>query len=148
MDHFNIFAIYDNIINGIEEKPLDHQEHRRLRPNRHRNRGYALEEVNNLSDSEFQCQYRMNRAGFGQLLELIDHYMYEIDEEMAKLSSGSCISKKYMILMKDFQDITFAYGVSRSSFFSTGHSDVILPTLEAIDLALDIIFEYQLWTSY
>ena len=61
--------------------------------NRRRNRHYALEEVQQLTDSEFMKMFRMNRAGFVALLELISPFLHEPYDEMAIASSGSPITQ-------------------------------------------------------
>ena len=68
-------------------------KHERSR-NRCRDRGYALGEVDELSDSNFSTMFRMNREGFEDLLSLIGPFMHETNETMAKMSSGSIISKR------------------------------------------------------
>eukprot|EP01033_Poteriospumella_lacustris_P007850 gene7850-gene8596 len=78
--------------------------------NRHRNRGYAVEEVEQLSDVEFRKMFRMTREGFSSLLEI--------------LAGGS------------YLDITFAFGVSKTAFFSGDPiSGILWPTIAAINEA-------------
>jgi hypothetical protein len=77
----------------LEEKLVGKRTHFRTRGNRQRNRGYALEEVNHLSDKEFTAMFRMSRSSFGSLLSMIDPFMHDPDDRMATLSSGSVVSK-------------------------------------------------------
>ena len=47
---------------------------------RPRNRGYALEEMETLSDSEFTRMFRLNREAFYWLMYRIDNLLKPIDE--------------------------------------------------------------------
>ena len=87
------------LLQNIEDAKIAEQERideeantiwtNRVRGNRHRNRGFALEEVLHLSNNEFCKMFRMSRIKFEELLLQIDVFMLEINEEMAILSSGS-----------------------------------------------------------
>ena len=67
---------------------------RRTQPNRKRSRGWALQEIDVVSDAFFQRMFRMDRNGFNQLLSRISPRLPMYDERMAINSSGSAISKK------------------------------------------------------
>ena len=43
--------------------------------NRHRDRGFAPREVSYLTDAQFRTMFRMSRASFEKLLELIEPFM-------------------------------------------------------------------------
>ena len=66
--------------------------HFRKPKNLHRNRGYALGETENLTDSSFKRMFRIDRDSFNELLENIDPYI-TFDSEHAINSSGSSIAK-------------------------------------------------------
>lgn len=114
--------------------------------NRHRNRGYAVEEVEQLNDAEFRKMFRMTREGFSSLLGILDAFLYEGDKEMARRSSGSCISKRTKLFCTlrwlaggSYLDITFAFGVSKTAFFSSDPvSGILWPTIAAINDAFVI----------
>jgi hypothetical protein len=146
--------MYMHVLDAINAKLLEEQEEiaqnarrsNRNRPNRHRNRGYALEEVATLSDEVFCSMFRMTRAGFDGLLTLISLYMHDTNVAMARVSSNSHISKETKLYATlrwlaggSYLDICFAWGISKASFFSTSlESGVVWPTMEAIDIAFDI----------
>jgi hypothetical protein len=109
--------------------------------NRHRNRQDALEEVGNLSESAFSSMFRMTRPGFQNLLERISPFLPDVDERMAKLSSGSMITKSTKLYATlrylaggSFHDICFGWRIAKSTFFSHDpNKGVIWPTMKAID---------------
>jgi hypothetical protein len=100
-----------------------------------------VEEVEQLSDVEFRKMFRMTREGFSSLLEILGPFMYEGDEEMARRSSGSSISKRTKLFCTlrwlaggSYLDITFAFGVSKTAFFSSDPiSGILWPTIAAIN---------------
>ena len=47
--------------------------------NRHRNRGYAIEEMNYLSDLDFKKMFRMDRLSFLELEKQLDPYLIRND---------------------------------------------------------------------
>jgi hypothetical protein len=113
--------------------------------NRERDRGYALREVEALSEENFMKMFRMNRAGFALLLEKVAPFIKDTDEAMAKVSSKSCITKATKLYCTlrwlaggSYIDICFAWGIAKGSFFSTDCGGVLWPTIEAIDYAFDI----------
>ena len=86
--------------------------------------------------------FRMNREGFEKLLGLISPILHDTDETMAKLSSGSTISKRTKLYATlrwlaggSYLDICFAWGISSPSFFATDPAKgVVWPVIEAIDV--------------
>jgi len=73
------------------EKQLARAEVRRKPKNRHRNRGFAAEEIDNLSDALFKEMFRINREAFEYIETLLDARIVR-DAQKAKNSSGSVIS--------------------------------------------------------
>ena len=61
--------------------------------NRHRNRGFALLEMDLISIEEFKSMFRIDRLTFEELEEELDPILKK-NEIMAKLSSGSTISTR------------------------------------------------------
>lgn len=116
------------------------------RGNRHRDRGYALQEVDHLSDNEFSSMFRMSREAFHRLLSLVAPFMHDTNETMAILSSGGPVSKATKLYCTlrylaggSYLDITFAWGVAKSTFFATDpEKGIIWPTMEAIDQVFTI----------
>jgi hypothetical protein len=110
--------------------------------NRHRDRGFAPREVSYLTDAQFRTMFRMSRASFEKLLELIEPFMPESDEEMAHRSSGSVVSNrtKLHITLRwlaggSYLDLIMLWGVAKGTFFDTGERGVVWPVIEAIDQA-------------
>ncbi len=66
--------------------------HRKPR-NRHRNRGFALEEMDIISADEFKSMFRIDRLTFDEIQEMIDPILKK-NEIMAIKSSGSVISTR------------------------------------------------------
>ena len=93
---------FGTILTGIQAQmdfennsPSNEQGNERATGNRHRNRGFALEEVNHLADSTFESMFKVTRAGFEELLEIISpSFMHDTSECMAVRSSGSVVSKR------------------------------------------------------
>ena len=56
--------------------------------NRHRNRGYALREVGELSELIFLKMFRLSRTGFDQLLDILSPFMHDTNEAFVRISSG------------------------------------------------------------
>ncbi len=112
--------------------------------NRHRNRGYALNEVEHLSEGDFQKMFRMSRVGFEALLTMVSPHIHHPSEEMSHVSSGSPIThrtKLYVTLRylagASYLDLIFAWGISKAAFYSSDpRKGVIWPTMEANDHVL------------
>lgn len=77
-----------------EEQAYNSRRTPRRQANRKRNRNYALEEVEQLSNKEFSSMFRMNREGFNTLYAKVCPFLHDTNEEMARVSSDSCITKK------------------------------------------------------
>jgi hypothetical protein len=145
--------IAQHVVNAVaammdvwEQEALENA-HAKVKPaNRHRNRGYALNEVSLLSNCDFAKMFRMSRNGFENLLTEISPFMHDTDELKAIASSGSLISKRTKLYVTlrflaggSFLDLVFAWGISKSAFFSSEPEyGVVWPTLEAIDRAFKI----------
>jgi hypothetical protein len=142
----HVLNTLDVILEENEERIDERSLPEKKQSNRHRDRGYALREVNNLSEADFSAMFRMNRASFATLLELISPFLPDGNERMARISSGSAVTKETKLYTTlrflaggSFHDICFAWGVAKSTFFSTDEDKGILwPTIEAIDEAFTI----------
>jgi hypothetical protein len=130
-----------------ESNELDERiNFKRRHKNRHRDRGYALREVDFLSDAEFQSMFRMNLVGFTALLALVSNFLVDGNRVMAEISSGSMITKETKLYTTlrflaggAYQDICFAWGIAKSTFFSTDPDrGVLWPTIDAIDISFTI----------
>jgi hypothetical protein len=120
----------------------------KVKRNRHRNRGYALIEVEFLSDSEFRRQFRLSRPSFKKLEGLTEAFMEPLSVQNAINSSGSIIGTKTRLMCTlrwlaggSYIDICFAYGVSKTAFFQ--NHGVLWGTMDAIDIVLKITFPFD-----
>ena len=119
---------------------------RKRRSNRKHNRGFILHEIDHLTELEFRKMFRMRRNSFEKLYRTLEPLLYTPNAAMARRSSGSIISKKNKLYCTlrwlaggSYLDIYIAYGVSRSSFFSTSYkSGIVWPVIDAINIAFQI----------
>ena len=116
---------------------------RRL-PRRKRNRGYGMDEMEALSDSDFQSMFRIKREWFNLLLEAITPAILR-NEDKARNSSGSVISPKTKLAVTlrwlaggHYRDLMFSFGVSKAAIYST--SGILWPTITALDKHLTLTF--------
>ena len=119
------------------------RKNRRKPKNRHRNRGFALDEMELLTDSQFKEMFRIDKNTFDWLEEEIDPFLRR-DEVKAKASSGTAITTRTRLAITlrwlaggSHIDLCFAWGISKSSFFSD--RGALWPTIEALDDVLDDI---------
>lgn len=129
------------------------RRNRRKPKNRHRNRGFAVGEMEHLTDRQFKEMFRIDRAAFDWLVEELDPALRR-NEVKAKNSSGSAISTTIRLAVTlrwlaggSHIDLCFAWGVSKSSFFS--ERGVLWPTIEALndtlpDISFPIDNEFEL----
>ena len=95
--------------------------------NRHRNRGFAVEEMDRLPDAFFIKMFRLDRATFTELAEMID-YIIKRNEMKSVQSSGSCIPTDTRLAVK-LLGFVFCMGIAGSTFFSD--RGVLWPTIGA-----------------
>jgi len=156
MGNFLQVPVYQHVIRGIagyldlldeEERAIEPPTKRaRLLGNRHRNRGYALNEVDCLSEADFRKMFRMTREGFEELLTLVSPHLHQPNQRMASVSSGSHITQRTKLFVTlrylagaSYLDLIFAWGISKAAFFSSDPvKGVLWPTMEAIDHVLHI----------
>jgi hypothetical protein len=111
--------------------------------NRHRDRGFMLNEMNLKSDSDFKAMFRMSRNGFNTLLSKIQRNMKSCDSSIsltrAESSSGSPISKKARLGATlrwlaggSFHDICTEFGIATGTFFND-EGPIWDTTIRAID---------------
>ena len=126
------------------ERERRRREERLRAANRHRERAAKVAEMDLFSDEEFKRQYRMSRASFNALLELLKPLITK-NEEMARRSSGSGICPKARLALTlrwlaggSYLDIAKAYGVDQANFFHK--YGPLWDTMEALDEVLDLNF--------
>ena len=101
--------------------------------------------------------FKVSRAGFEELLEIISPFMHDTNKVMAMRSSGSVVSKRTKLYATlrwcaggSYLDICFAWGISKTALFSdVFEKGVVWPVIDAIDeafvigLPLDNVVELQ-----
>ena len=105
-------------------------------------RGFAIRQMNNLSEKDFKIMFRMSRASFEILLEKVTP-LIQVQENFAILSSGSLISNttKLAVTLRwlaggIYLDLCFAWAISKSGFYQCE----LWPTIQALDKVLKIGF--------
>lgn len=111
---------------------------RRAAP-RNRNRGYALEEMDALTDPEFKAMFRLSRQAFYFLLPQLNL------QSKNPIHRGRDISPKTKLAVTlrflaggSYLDICFAFGIGRGTFFKD--DGILWGTIDAIDHRLEIGF--------
>jgi len=115
------------------------------RRNFHRNRGYAIMEMDRLDPAVFKKMFRLERPVFDELLDVITPHLVQCCDSKARNSSRSAISSKTRLAVTlrwlagaSHIDLCFAWGLAHSTFFS--ERGVLWPTVEAIDNAFEMGF--------
>ena len=108
--------------------------------NMHRTRGFALHMLSNgeLSDSNFQRMFRLDRLSFDEILEKLDAVLVK-DYQKALNRSGSPISNTCRLAVTlrwlagaSYLDLCWAWGVSTGTFYSADRGP-LWPTIQALD---------------
>ena len=122
--------------------PKANLSRRRAAP-RNRNRGYALQEMDNLSASEFKRMFRLNREAFYWLLLLIKKDIEPKSSLRQHLHFDREITAKTKLAITlrwlaggSNLDICFAFGVATSTFYKS--DGILWGTIAAIDNNIDI----------
>ncbi len=78
----------------LKEQQCKIRKKRKRNPNRRHNFHYILEEIDLLTDLEFQKMFRMKIDSFEKLYDTSEPLLFAPNEPMAQRSSGSTVSKK------------------------------------------------------
>ena len=122
----------------------------RRKGNRRRNREYALNEMEEMSDEHFKRMFRMSRSTFDILEEKLRDYVCNeyVDVDQATRSSGSHISLRTRLACTlrwlaggSYLDICFEFGVAHGSFYKDG--GLLWGTMELLDKAFDLGFPFN-----
>jgi hypothetical protein len=121
------------IVNNLKIKKFKQKENRRSPRNcHHRNRGYALEEMNRLNDREFQRMFRLSRNAFHDLEKLIEPIIQKNSQKEINCS-GSAIPVRTRLAVTlrwlaggQQIDLCFGWGISKTVFYS--ERGVLWPT--------------------
>jgi len=115
---------------------------RRKTKNRHRNRGFAIEEFGTLNETLFKAMFRIDRRTFEELVTKLTPILQK-NLVYATNSSGSSISINTRLAVTlrwlaggSYIDLCFAWGIGHSTFFSD--RGVLWPTIEALNNLFDI----------
>jgi DDE superfamily endonuclease len=124
--------------------PKGNLSRRRAAP-RNRNRGYALQEMDNLSASEFRRMFRLSREAFYWLLLKLKMDLQPKASLRQRLHFDREITAKTKLAITlrwlaggSYLDIYFAFGVAISTFFKS--DGILWGTIAAIDNNIDIGF--------
>lgn len=114
---------------------------------RNRNRSYAIQEMDDLSDKEFTRMFRLNREAFYWLLNKITPLIapnasqvgnrYHCPDREITPKTRLAATMRWLG-GGSYLDICFAFGVSEPSFYK--ESGVLWPTIAAIDTVLELGF--------
>ena len=147
MSHPEILSeiLKDEIENDeIGKRRHDSLSNRRAAP-RHRNRGYALKEMEHLSDKEFQRMFRLNRRAFYWLLSKIHHDISPAASlrQRVQLERNISATIKLAVMMRwlgggSYLDICFAFGIAVGTFYKS--KGILWGTMEAVNKFLEIGF--------
>lgn len=119
----------------------------RLR-NTRRQREYAINTMNSLSENEFKLQFRMSRSSFNRLLLMMYDKLdiSEIGKVNARNASGSYVepSIKLAVTLRwlaggSYLDICFGYGLSTSAFYNY-QNGIVWKTLDIVNEVFQIQF--------
>lgn len=128
---------------GMPVKNL--KRNRKVKGNRKRERGWALQQINEMPEGLFKKMFRLDRETFQSLLDLLDAHMEKKNEQKAINSSGSSISITTKLAMTlrwlaggSYLDICFAFSVSVASFYSK--DGCLWSTMAALDAVLPLSF--------
>jgi len=130
--------------NGDAQRPKNSRKRNRIR-----NRKYALEEMELMSDNHFRRMFRMSREAFHNLEQRLAEKFGDSDFDQAAVnSSGSTICQRTRLACAlrwlaggSYIDICFEFGVSPGSFYAD--EGVLWGTLEQIDCLLTIGFPFD-----
>ena len=103
-----------------------------------------MEEMDALTESEFQQMFRVTRERFDSVLATITPDISK-NEEMGRRSAGTPITPKTKLAVTlrwlaggSHHDLRFAWGISKGSFYAD--TGVLWPTIYAIDRHYDLEF--------
>ena len=141
-----LVALLQPTIDKIIEEDDPRQYSDRKHAPRHRDRSYALKEMDSLTDSQFTTMFRLNRQTFYWLLFKIKPLLtakgslynntYH-SEHVVDVKTKLAVTLRWLA-GGSYLDICFAFGLSNGSFFRNG--GVLWGTMAAIDRVLDISF--------
>lgn len=113
--------------------------------NHRRNRGFALEAMDQLEPGLFQRMFRVDRPTFDEIVGRITPFLRQRNERKACNSSGSAITVRTRVAVTlrwlagaSYLDLCFAWGISSGTFYS--RRGVLWPTISAMDKAFSMGF--------
>jgi len=122
----SVFVAIDAVQRRSREKKSRKVKRKQRARNRHLVRPYNPLSFSPLlieqrSDYEFKKMFRMDRANFEVLFSQLEPYLPDVNQEMARRSSGSFISKRSKVMCcirflagASYHDLMVTYGVSKS----------------------------------
>ena len=127
-------ALFENT--GGFKRKRDETTKRDFTARRTKNRGYAIDEMKELSEKVFKKMFRLNRRGFYYLLTRIRKHLtpnpgavsYGIYHDILKPISPEvrlAITLRWLV-GGSYLDICFAFGISTGTFFKEGYYKLII----------------------
>ena len=111
---------------------------------RFRDRAYAINEMDSMSDSHFTRMFRLNRIAFQYLLHLLDpllsckpslHHQTYCNRGFVTPKTRLAVTLRWLA-GGSYLDICFAFGISTGTFYQDG--GILWGTIEAIHKVLKI----------
>jgi hypothetical protein len=122
-----------SILSGTGVFNVPNKRKRKLTPNRHRERGWALRQMDEMPDELFRRMFRLDRATFDSHVILLKNHMRPLNEQKAINSSGSAISVKTRLAVSlrwlaggSYLDICFAFAISYTSFYAKNGNYILI----------------------
>ncbi len=113
--------------------------------NMHRNRGFAVEQMDSLEDSLFKRMFRVDRDTFNHILGKIEPF-FPVNVSKAVNSSGQGVALKTRLAVSlrwlaggSYLDLCFAWGLGLSTFYDPEYG-ILWRTLQAIDAVFPMGF--------
>jgi hypothetical protein len=136
-----------SILSGMGVFNVPHKKKSKQRPNRHRERGWALRQMDELPDELFRRMFRLDRATFDAHVILLKDHMRPRNEQKAINSSGSAISFKTRLAVSlrwlaggSYLDICFAFAISYTSFYEKDGNKIFISFCIIIDISSQITY--------
>jgi hypothetical protein len=140
-----------SILSGMGVFNVPHKRKSKQRPNRHRERGWALRQMDELPDELFRRMFQLDRANFDALVILLKDLMRPRNEQKVINSSGSAISIKTRLAVTlrwlaggFYLDICFAFAIFYASFYAPDGNKTYISFCIITDVTSQISLLYLL----
>lgn len=126
-----------------KRKPRSMASRRVKSANRKRNRDYGLELMSNMTDVEFQSNFRLSRIAFADLLGMVSPYLESSKKNKDRILPVTKLAATLRWLGGgSYLDISNTYGLDHTNFFNDFY--ILWPTIDAIEKCLPIGFNLNI----